>query len=684
MALIGALNAGISGLRAQQERINVIGDNIANVDTVGFKQSRVNFETMLSQTSSFGTASQGFLGGVDPVQVGRGVRVGSIDRDFTRGSLEATGMSSDMAIEDRGELASSFFVLTNEQGSPVFSRDGSFAINPQNLLHNPANGYIVQGYQADFESFTLVQGGDLQNVHIPVGDLRIARETNEAFFSGNLNGGGEVANSGTVLESETLYDGLGVEAVLDTLLTDLQTDPGTGPVPLGLQMGDTIEVRCDKGNGTLSVASFTIGDPPPSGGTTLGDFLNFLEGRLGINANPANQTYSAERLDVTNPIPTPVNGTVMTVADGGTYTVTAGSLQNTAVDYAAMGVQVGDFIRFLSGNSAGEIVEIATVVGDTLTFVDDLTRMPLTGDTFAVNEAAEVSLGGVGAGFDPASGAGQVRISANAGIMNGLDNLEITANGRRLMMYQELAQAHGESTRTNALVYDSLGTPRVVAFTFVFQSASDAGSTFRYLAESNDNWGSERTVGSGKVCFNTQGQFISSSPDQIQIDLTGTGANPSFIFNPDFSSVTGFSASQDANGVVSNLSDVAMVDQDGFEEGTLIDYSIGEDGVVTGVFDNGQQRTLAQIVLARFANPNGLLDEGGNVYRVGVNSGQAIIGIPGAFGRGVIQSGFLEESNVDLAFQFTELIIGQRAFQANARTITTSDQLLQELVNMLR
>ena len=135
--------------------------------------------------------------------------------------------------------------------------------------------------------------------------------------------------------------------------------------------------------------------------------------------------------------------------------------------------------------------------------------------------------------------------------------------------------------------------------------------------------------------------------------------------------------------MVSNLSDVAMVNQDGFEEGTLIDYSVGGDGIVTGVFDNGQQRTLAQVVLARFANPNGLLDQGGNVFRQGVNSGQPIIGIPGTFGRGVVQSGFLEESNVDLAFQFTELIVGQRAFQANARTITTADQLMQELVNML-
>lgn len=84
MALIGALNAGISGLRAQETRISIIGDNIANVDTVGFKQARVNFETMLSQTISFGTAPDGTLGGIDPPQIGKGVQVGIFDNGQQR------------------------------------------------------------------------------------------------------------------------------------------------------------------------------------------------------------------------------------------------------------------------------------------------------------------------------------------------------------------------------------------------------------------------------------------------------------------------------------------------------------------------------------------------------------------------------------------------------------------------
>jgi len=311
-----------------------------------------------------------------------------------------------------------------------------------------------------------------------------------------------------------------------------------------------------------------------------------------------------------------------------------------------------------------------------LTFAEDLATLPVTGDTFAVNEAAGVTLGGTDTGLNPSSDPGKIRIDGNSGDVNALSALILKCNNHPLMSFTKLADAEGESTRTHATVYDSLGTAHDVSFTFVLQSTSDTGNTFRYFAESADNWGADRSVGSGTIQFNTQGQFISATPDQVAIDLTGTGADPAFVFTPDFSGIEGLSRDNEVG--------VSMTDQDGLEAGTLMDYNVNADGVVTGVFDNGQQRTLAQIVLARFANPNGLIAEGGNMFRVGVNSGQPIIGTPGTFGRGAIKSGYLEESNVDLAFQFTELIVGQRAFQANARTITISDSLLQELMSILR
>ncbi len=190
-------------------------------------------------------------------------------------------------------------------------------------------------------------------------------------------------------------------------------------------------------------------------------------------------------------------------------------------------------------------------------------------------------------------------------------------------------------------------------------------------------------VESGTILFNGSGQYVTTghSVEQIVVDLDATpgvggGVESPFMYALDFSRMTQFATPF-------GPSEVQMQQQDGFEAGVLRDFSVGNDGIITGVFTNGLSRTLGQVVLANFANPNGLDAEGGNYFRRGVNSGIPQVGLPGTFGRGTVQSGVLEESNVDLALQFTDLVIGQRAYQANARTITVSDELLQELVNLI-
>jgi flagellar hook protein FlgE len=144
--------------------------------------------------------------------------------------------------------------------------------------------------------------------------------------------------------------------------------------------------------------------------------------------------------------------------------------------------------------------------------------------------------------------------------------------------------------------------------------------------------------------------------------------------NLDLTGLTGFA---DQN------SSAFMIQQDGFPTGTLSDFSIGTNGIITGIFDNGITRPLGQVYLARFANPNGLMLAGQNMYEVAANSGEPVIGAPTLMGLGSIIGGTLEASNVDFAREFTNLIVSQRAFQANARVISTSDGLLEELVNIV-
>jgi len=128
----------------------------------------------------------------------------------------------------------------------------------------------------------------------------------------------------------------------------------------------------------------------------------------------------------------------------------------------------------------------------------------------------------------------------------------------------------------------------------------------------------------------------------------------------------------------------AALSQDGTALGTLQSFTFAQDGTITGVYSNGQNKTIAQLALANFNNPMGLEKVGGSEYRATVNSGIALIGGAGTTGRGLVATGTIEMSNVDLAQEFTNLIIAQRGFQANSRVISASDEILQDLVNMKR
>jgi flagellar hook protein FlgE len=156
--------------------------------------------------------------------------------------------------------------------------------------------------------------------------------------------------------------------------------------------------------------------------------------------------------------------------------------------------------------------------------------------------------------------------------------------------------------------------------------------------------------------------------------LTGPASITSGGVDVDLSAITGYA----------NLRTVAITGQDGRASGALVSYTLTADGSLVGSFSNGAAEVLAQIALASFDNPEGLEKAGSSQYRVGANSGAAAIGIAGSDGLGDLVSGALEMSNVDLSQEFTNLIVAQRGFQANARIITTSDEVLQELTNLKR
>lgn len=176
------------------------------------------------------------------------------------------------------------------------------------------------------------------------------------------------------------------------------------------------------------------------------------------------------------------------------------------------------------------------------------------------------------------------------------------------------------------------------------------------------------------VGFDSNGKLVSGSTMNLSVGEGLTNGAGDFTFEVNFSKLTMFA----------NTSTASATKIDGYKQGTLDDFTIASTGEVMGIFDNGQRRVLGQIALANFKNPAGLEKTSSNNYRTTSNSGQAIVGVPGSGGFGNLNPGALEMSNVDLSREFTNMITTQRGFQANSRIITTSDEMLQEVVNMKR
>lgn len=208
-----AMFTGVTGLLAHQRRMDVVASNIANVNTTGYRGSRVLFQDLFSQTLQGGSGPVGDFGGINPMQVGLGVGIGGIDIDFGQGALFSTGVASDLAIQGDG-----FFIL-GMGGENFYTRDGTFALNSLGQMVDPATGMHVRGYMADVDG-TIPPESELTDLSIPIGSAAIVRATEMATLTGNLDSSSSV---GTVIERTIrVYDSLGTAR--DVTVTFTQRD----------------------------------------------------------------------------------------------------------------------------------------------------------------------------------------------------------------------------------------------------------------------------------------------------------------------------------------------------------------------------------------------------------------------------------------------------------------------------
>ena len=278
MGLTTALFTALSGLNTNSQGINVTGNNIANVNTTAYKSSRALFETQIAETVSQGTGPTAQLGGTNPTQIGLGTRLASVNRNMNDGSIQTTGVNTDLAIEGSG-----FYVLKfgDEQR---YTRAGAFSLDSNFNLVDP-NGGLLQGFGVD-DQFNVVEGV-IEDIVLPIGALTVAEETRSVQFKGNLNASGEVATSATVITTNALNDAsTGQAATRSTLLTDLR-DAGD-PLTQLFQLDDVIALSgVTKGQVSITDRSFSVSavedDATDSFGTTFGELVDFLDAVLGID-----------------------------------------------------------------------------------------------------------------------------------------------------------------------------------------------------------------------------------------------------------------------------------------------------------------------------------------------------------------------------------------------------------------
>ncbi len=313
--MMRSLYAGVSGMQNHQTRLDVIGNNVANVNTTGFKRGRVNFQDMISQQMSGAASPTTEVGGVNPKEVGLGVTVAAIDTVFTQGNLQTTGVSTDVAIQGNG-----FFVMKNGEES-FYTRAGAFSLDSEGTLVNPANGMRVQGWMADEINGQMVlqTAGSTEDLIIPVGSKDPAKATENVNFACNLNkntpeilegASPEDIARGTWSTEQKIYDSFGNEHMLNVSFTRVVGNPNQwqatvvvdpdmaeeSQTRVGLNTTDgqenTFFINFDN-TGTLQSVTDSAGNlTNPEGQIVLQTSFNVIGANPDEDGNPTRQTLN--------------------------------------------------------------------------------------------------------------------------------------------------------------------------------------------------------------------------------------------------------------------------------------------------------------------------------------------------------------------------------------------------------
>ena len=558
--MMRSMYSAVSGLKTHQTRMDVIGNNIANVNTVAFKSSSVTFSDILYQTTSNASGANATTGtgGVNAKQIGLGTTAAATKVSITSaGASETTGNPFDIRLTDKN--STNFFIVNNGSEN-VFTRSGSFYVDGSGNLCMSSTGYTVMGWQVDETT------GEIRKDTVSA--LRIMQEK-------NLTSAPEATTQATIA------------GVLDENDADVKSDAGK---VMNLNFYDNL--------GYQYTAKFAIKATAKDGEYTV-ELTSILDSNNKNITEGFTQAQMKEIFGNTDTETTIASYSTTLPNCGYTYDTTTGKLTEQAT-----GVEV-------------------TIDGDDKILKNGVDTTKTIKDVFGVSD-------------------GNLKNIQNSKAAGNTDyvfkDVPTTVNGVTTHSYQIV-----KKSATNLLKF-------------------------------NTEDGKFSSIGGG-------------TDKSVELNLNNANLNKNGNFQNitvDFSQCLNYNNS----GKSTIGADAGAVDGTtgkGRKLGAMTGISIDTNGRIYGTYDNGNTELLGQIAVAQFSNASGLEKVGESCYRTTLNSGEFDgIGVEISADGSSMTTGELEMSNVDLSSEFTSMITTQRGFQANSRVITTSDTLLEELVNLKR
>lgn len=740
--MMRALYSSVAGLKSHQTKMDVIGNNISNVNTVGFKSSRVTFSTMMYQTltGASGPSNELGSGGVNAKQIGLGANFASTAVDIeTGGASESTGKAFDLKISDKNTTS---FYIVNTGTENVFTRAGAFTVDGSGTLCMESTGYKVMGWQVD------ANGNINKNTVTPLRIMSAENQTSQPEFTTEARCTGILDDNSATVNADTGYnmnlnffDNLGYSytgkfAIQKTgdkgqytvNLTDILDSNGDSMVTkYGQRLGNLFGSG-SQGSNVDVTNNYTVASgmanalkklalTAPMGGEE-GDeeqplVFNYpselINQYLGTNTMqlPEGLTirYSIPLVDGNLPEADEETGAI----DGAVVTIIDSSGSDVTNTYAAQARFAPLFSAEAAGDEAvgeGEFSNLykrVTIQQKAQEWVDrnqlEKYTPETTGDEeeesngytyYKLNSSQLDELKSMFPTNDDVQGAQLNELLIRVSDTAGEDESPISFVTRTDMETALFEDVYRDYTLTDYIDYayltvDAADVNEQGIFTTLLPEDLEVRYTYgdgsvKLVTPSTDGFTLQFSTEDGTL--NYIGQQGNTS-QTLKLSLMATEENPFTDINIDFSTLKNLANGGTSTAALSSGDDGG--EGTGKKVGTMIGLSVDNKGMVYASYSNGNTSLVGQIPVARFANAAGLESIGDNCYRTTMNSGEFDgIGEEVNSDGSTIDAGTLEMSNVDLATEFTTMITTQRGYQANSRVISTSDSILEELVNLKR